>query len=298
MDQIKAGVIGAGVFASFHARKYSALAGVELVGIYDRRRERAERLADALAVSAFLDLDDLLAAVHVATVATSADSHAPLAERAVAAGRHVYVEKPLATTLAAAEALVAQAARRRLVLACGHQERVVFAAMGLMDAPETPLRIESIRRGTPNDRNRDVSCVLDLMIHDLDLALALGGEVLAVEARGGFDEVSAEVMFRSGMKVSLQASRIAAERARTMRLIYPSGSVAIDFLAPSFHSTAAFALDADFATTAQGRDPLGASVYAFLDTVRGVSARPVATGEEGLLALRLALEVERAAGLG
>ncbi len=298
MNEIRAGVIGAGVFGTFHARKYASLEGVALVGVFDPDQNRAAALAGDLGVQAFADLDDLLSAVHVVTVASPAHTHAHMAERAISANRHVYVEKPLAVTVSSGEALVDHAGRRRLILACGHQERVTFGAMGLIDTPEPPSRIQSVRRGPPSERSRDVSCVLDLMIHDLDLALILGGDdVLKVQAQGGADEVQAEIVFRSGLHAKLEASRIAQARDRTMRLTYGSGQVEIDFLAPAFRNTTAFRLNPDFASTAQGRDPLGVSVSSFLDTVRGRRDRPIATGQDGLRALQLALDVERAAGL-
>ncbi len=298
MNPLRAGVLGVGVFGALHARKYAALAGVELAGVFDPHPERARRLASDLGVQACEDVGALLAAAHVVTVASPAHTHAALAERALAAQVHAYVEKPLAASLAEGSRLVRHARDRRLVLACGHQERVVFAAMGLLDAPEIPLRIESVRRGTPNARNRDVSCVLDLMIHDLDLALAVCGEaVLSVQAEGQFDAVRADATFASGTRTVFEASRIAERRERTMRVVYPSGEVFVDFLAPSFRNTAAFTLNEAFAATPDGRDPLGASVGAFLAAVRGQATRPAVTGEEGLRALELALAVERAAGL-
>ena len=298
MTDLKAGVVGAGVFASFHARKYASLPDVALAGVYDLDAARARELAADLGVRAFDTLADLLDACHLVTVASPASTHAEVAERAVAFGRHVYVEKPLARTVADGEALISHAAQRGLMLACGHQERVVFAAMGLLDTPESPRRLESVRRGLPGPRSRDVSCVLDLMIHDLDLALQLGGEdVLSVTASGEFDEVRAEIVFRSGLHAALQASRVASARERTMHLEYPSGVVGVDFLAPSFANSAPFALDALFAASPEGHDPLGASVGGFVAAVQGRARRPVVTGEEGLAALALALRVEQAAGL-
>jgi len=295
---IRAGVIGAGVFGTFHARKYASLEGVDLAAVFDSDAERGAGLAGELGASAFTDLDAFLAAVDVVTIASPADSHAAMAHRVLAAGRHAYVEKPLATEYKAGEALVDLARARGLILACGHQERLVFAAMGLLQTPEAPLRLESVRRGTPNDRNRDVSCVLDLMIHDLDLGLTLAGDDGAweVSASGGFDEARTEVRFAGGLVGVFAASRIASARARTMRLVYPSGVVEIDFLKPAFDNRTAFALNETFAATPDGRDPLGASVSAFLAAVRGDADRPAVSGEEGLSALALALAVEHATG--
>ncbi len=298
MSQLKAGVVGAGVFAGFHARKYAASADVVLAGVYDPDLTRARALAAELDAPACDSLQALLDVCHVVTVASPGSTHAEVAERAIAEGRHLYVEKPLARTLQAGAAVVERAGQRRLVLACGHQERVIFAAMGLLGTPEPAMRLESVRRGLPGLRSRDVSCVLDLMIHDLDLALQLGGDdILSVTASGEFDQVRAEIVFRGGLHAVLEASRIATARERTMRLEYASGAVEVDFLAPAFRNAAAFSLNPDFAATPQGRDPLGACVDGFVQAALGRTERPVVTGEEGLAALALALRVERAAGL-
>ena len=298
MTELRAGVVGAGVFASFHARKYAAMDEVVLAGVYDPDAVQAQALASELGVRAFDSLPALFQACHLVSIASPASTHAATAQRAIASGVHLYVEKPLAVTLDTGEALVEHAGQRRLVLACGHQERVIFAAMGLLDTPETPRLLESVRRGVPGPRSRDVSCVLDLMIHDLDLALQLGGDdILSVTASGAFDQVRAEIVFRGGLHAVLEASRIATSRERTMHLQYSSGAVAVDFLAPAFVNSTAFALDPRFAQTPEGADPLGASIARFVATVQGSASRPVVTGEEGMAALALALRVERAAGL-
>ncbi len=299
---LKAGVIGAGAFGGHHARKYQAIEGIDLVGVFDPDQGRAQALAADLGVQAFAELKALIAAIDVATVASPASTHAQAALAALAAGKSVYVEKPLATGLADADRLIAMAARRDVVLACGHQERVVSRAMGLLDLPEKPLLLESIRFQPWGPRNTDVSCVLDLMIHDIDLALAMSGaEPLAVETearttKGPFiDDAAAEITLNDGATLKLAASRIAADRQRRMRIVFPSGEVRVDFVARTFVNTTPFALNADFAETPAGRDPLGASVGAFLAAVRGQAARPAVTGQEAARALDLALAVEMAA---
>jgi len=145
--------------------------------------------------------------------------------------------------------------------------------------------------------------VLDLMIHDIDLALCLSAaEPLTVEAgaritHGPFiDEATAEITMAAGASLKLCASRIAPERARRMRIVLPSGEIEVDFVARTFVNTTPFELNADFADTPAGRDPLGASVGAFLAAVRGEADRPAVTGEEAARALDLALAVEMAAG--
>jgi len=308
VERLKAGVAGAGVFGGYHANKYKQASGVDFVGIYDLDAARAEAAAAKFDVAAFSGegLDDFLSNIQVLTIATPAFAHAGIALKALAAGVHVYSEKPLATLGEDGQAMVDLAAKNGLVLACGHQERAQFEAMGLYAVPEKPLRLEAVRNGTASARNLDVSVVLDLMIHDLDLALTLAGvEAAALEAQAryrtdegykavGADEVAAEVDFDSGFKAVFKASRMAAERERTMRLVYPSGEVNIDLLNQTFDNRTPFALNPDYAQADIAKDPLGTSVFRFLDTVRGLRDKPLCSGEEALAALHLALAVDEA----
>jgi predicted dehydrogenase len=295
-------VVGAGVFGGYHAHKYATLADVELAAVFDPDMDRASALAGQLGVVATDDLEALISLCDVVSIASPAIFHAEQALAVLKAGCSVYVEKPLATSLEDADKLIA-AARGGPVLACGHLERVMFAAMGLLDVPEPPAALFAVRKGPWSPRNADVSCVLDLMIHDIDLALALNPvEPLAVEAEGRttigplLDEVRADVTLGDGSTLILEASRIADVRERRMRLVYASGEVEIDFLTGAFSNTTPFALDPGFAETPAGKDRLGASLRAFLAAVRGEADRPAVTGEEAARALDLALAVEQAAG--
>jgi len=301
---LKAGVAGAGVFGGYHARKYVEADGVELVGIYDRGTGRAETLAAQIAAPVFLEgqWDDFIRGLDVLTIAAPAVAHASLAVRALEAGVHVYVEKPIAASIQEAEAILAAAREADRVVACGHQERIVFQEMGLFSTAERPSRVEAVRKGPWTGRSDDVSVVLDLMIHDLDLALTLAGEQpSSVKATGRAvesalsDETQAEIGFPGGMVAAFVASRIAEGRERTMKLVYPSGEVEIDFMNRTFENSTPFALNEHFAETARGRDPLGASVSDFLAAVRNEIPRPAVTGEEAERALMLALAVDQAA---
>ncbi|MFN3514032.1 MAG: Gfo/Idh/MocA family protein [Phenylobacterium sp.] len=305
-ESLRGGVIGAGVFGGHHARKYAGAAGAVLSGVFDPHHpDRAAALAMPLGARAFATMDEFLEAVDVVTVASPATAHAEGAIAALKAGKPVYVEKPLAISLSDADAIMSEAARRKLVVACGHQERVVFQAMGLFDIPEQPLRLESVRHGAPSQRSLDVSVVLDLMIHDLDLALALSAAApLAVEAEGavdfsgGWDRARAEVTFDDGFTAVFDASRMAEDRRRSMRLVYPSGEVEIDFVSRAFRNTTGYPLNPDYADTPAVQDTLATSVEAFLAAVRGQAPRPIVTAEEAARALDLALAVERALEAG
>ncbi len=303
MSKLKAGVIGAGVFGAHHARKYEQDDRVELVGVYDLDSERTEALAETLGIRTFANMDDLLDLLDIVTIASPPMTHASAAAAALEYGKHVLIEKPIATSLMEAKLLVDLAADKKLVLACGHQERLVFEAMGLFDTPELPTRIESVREGPWTGRSADVSVTLDLMVHDLDLALQLmGRQPERVLAQGRHeksvtaDAIDARLAF-GGAEAVFVSSRVAPERRRFMRLVYPSGEVNVDFLARTFESTTDFSLNADFLQTRKGGDPLGANVAAFIDAVLLVKERPAVTGAEALEVLRLALAIDKAAGL-
>ena len=298
---LRGGVIGAGVFGGYHANQYARLPGVVLSAVLDTHPERAAGLAMPLGGRGFTDMAEFLDAVDVVTVASPASFHAEHALAALAAGRHVYIEKPIATSVADGEKVRATAAAKRLVVACGHQERVSFQAMGLLDIPEQPLLLEALRHGPPSDRSRDVSAILDLMVHDIDLALAIcAADPVTAEGEGRlsddgvWDVARAEVSFENGFTALFDVSRQAQARRRTMRIVYPSGEVELDFVARTLRNTTPFALNADYAATPAGQDPLGASVEGFLNAVRGFAQRPVVTAEEAIRALDLALAVEQA----
>lgn len=292
---LKAGVAGAGVFGGLHARKYAVLPSVELAAVFDIDAARAGALAAGLGARPFSELDAFMAAAEdLVTVASPAFTHYAVTSHALALGRHVYVEKPLATDLDDARLLVDTARAQKRVLAVGHQERVIFRAMGLLPAPERPLRLEAVRRGVRSDRNLDVSCALDLMIHDIDLAMALNpAPVEKAMARGTPDRGSGRVEFADGCIATFEASRVARQRERTMRVVFPSGELNIDFLTLEFSNTTPFDLNPQFAATPEGRDPLGSSVAEFVAAVRGEAAQPLAPAADTLRALDAALRIDR-----
>jgi len=298
---LRAGVLGAGVFGGYHAAKYAGRSDVSLTAVFDPHPDRAEALATRFGARAAPDMASLFSEIDILSITSPAHTHAAAALAALAAGKHVYVEKPVATSLEDADAIVAAGARRGVVVACGFLERAAFQAMNLFEIGEAPLRLEAVRRGPPSPRSLDVSVVMDLMIHDLDLALALSkAPALAVEARGAcianrsFDEAHAEVTFEDGFTARLTASRVAEGRERTMRLVFPSGEVSIDFLTHRFENTTTFPLNAAFEETPAGQDRLGASLAAFLAAVRGEAPAPLADAKDGARALDLALAVEQA----
>jgi predicted dehydrogenase len=303
MSKLRAGVVGAGAFGRIHARKYSEDARVQFIGVHDPDDERATDLANTHSATSFPTLDALLAAADIITIASPPSFHGAAALAALNAGKHLLIEKPLATDTETGAQLVRLAHEKKLVLACGHQERLVFDAMGLLSAPETPTRIESVREGPWTGRSADVSVTLDLMVHDLDLALQLlktKPQTISATAKTEHgrtaDQIEARLAFANAEAVFI-SSRIATKRRRFMRAAYPSGEVKLDFITREFSNTTSFALNPNFAESRTGSDPLGSNVAAFIDAVLGVAPRPVVNGEEALAVLELALDVDRASGL-
>ncbi|MEE9347704.1 MAG: Gfo/Idh/MocA family oxidoreductase, partial [Robiginitomaculum sp.] len=165
-QKLRAGIIGSGVFGGYHAGKYTASDLVTLTAIYDVNGAAADALAAKHGATGFDALGPFLDAVDIVTIASPAASHFSNASRALAAGKSVLIEKPISQTPGEAQILIKLARENGLTLAIGHQERLVFQAMGLYDLPERPTRIEASRMGAWNIRGSDVSVTMDLLIHD------------------------------------------------------------------------------------------------------------------------------------
>jgi predicted dehydrogenase len=232
---IRIGIAGAGHFGRYHALKVAASDRARLVGIYDIDTERAKTIGWE-AGAPDMDFAGLLAACDALIVAAPAEAHHELAAAALRAGRHVLVEKPIAATLAQADELAALAAERGLVLQVGHQERF-SAAFGALDGRlGPPLYIEATRIAPFKLRGTDVSVILDLMIHDLDMILALvGSPIHSVDAVGAavssehVDIANARIHFATGAVATITASRVAARTERRMRVFARDGYMAADF---------------------------------------------------------------------
>ena len=299
MENLKTGLIGAGVFGGYHAGKIAASNRTDFVGLFDPDQARCADLANKHDVTAFASQDELFAAVDAVIVACPATYHEAVVRSALNAGCHVMVEKPLALTGHAADALAALADEKDRVLQVGHQERFVLDAMGLFDIPETPTRIEAWRMGppAPDGRAGDVSVIWDLMTHDLDMVGKLMGPALSVEATGQsahtdhIDESTARLGFAIG-QAEVTASRCHSERDRRMVLTYPSGTIAINFLTRVIENSTPFDVKVDVSDTLP--DPLGAADDAFFAAALGERACAI-PGREAALAVHMAEQAELSA---
>jgi predicted dehydrogenase len=234
---LRVGVVGAGHFGRFHALKVAAGKRSELTGIADIDPARAATLARE-AGGAAKSWPDLLAESEAVVIATPAETHHALAAEALRAGKHVLVEKPIAANLEQAEALDALAAERGLVLQVGHLLRYSAEHEAISTRMRRPLYIDCVRIAPFKPRGTDVSVILDLMIHDLDLVLALvDSPIESVDAVGApvaspyEDIANARVRFVNGCVATITASRISLKTERKMRLFSQEGYMSVDFAA-------------------------------------------------------------------
>jgi len=290
---LKTGIAGAGVFGALHAAKHAGSAAADLIAVYDPDVARAGRLAESAAAATALSFDMLLDQVEAVVIASPAPTHYELARAAMQRGRHVYVEKPLALSLAEADDLVRLADAAGVTLQVGHQERFVLAALGLPRATP-PRRLEFTRCGPATGRGEDVSVVFDLMIHDLDLArLFFAGAPVAAEACGSGDETVATIAFEGLATATFIASRRARARRRRMVVTYDDGVIDIDFVTRAIVNTTPHAFPAGSMDAQAFLDPLGASAEAFIAAAQGRAPAQV-DGRAGRGAIDLAERVEAA----
>ena len=301
-DVVRAGVVGVGALGRHHARVWAATPGATLAGVYDTDAGRAAAVAEQHGCRAHPDLASLLAATDAVSVAVPTVFHHELACQALEAGRDVLVEKPITATLAEADDLVARAKARGAVLQVGHIERFNPATAALLTAGRGARFVEVHRLGSFSPRSLDVDVVLDLMVHDLDIVLALdGSDPVQIEAVGvpvltpRVDIANARLRFASGLIANLTASRVSLEKVRKFRVFAPRTYVSADFTA---REAQIYRLETGggaprIATTRQGapdQEPLRLQIEAFASAVRARS-EPVVSGEDGRRALALALAI-------
>ncbi|MCG3119566.1 MAG: Myo-inositol 2-dehydrogenase [bacterium] len=237
MQSISVGVAGVGRLGHLHARLYREVEGANLVGVYDTDSARAQALAQELGVRRFESFTDLLTATDAVNIVVPTSAHFELAGQALAANKHVFIEKPITSTVDEASALIALAAQQQRVLQVGHIERFNGALRALDDFALSPRFIESHRLASFDPRGTDVAVVLDLMIHDIDIILTLVKSPLTrIDANGVAvvsdepDIANARLQFANGCVVNVTASRISQHKMRKMRIFQRDAYVSIDFL--------------------------------------------------------------------
>ncbi len=235
-EPLRIGLAGAGHFGRYHALKLAASPRAVLAGLHDIDPVRAVAVSRESGAPA-MSLPELLGACDAVVVAAPAEAHWQLATAALMAGRHVLVEKPMAATLEQADQMARLAAERRLVLQVGHLVRYSAEYAAIAGRMGKPLYVEATRIAPFRPRGTDVSVILDLMIHDLDLVLALvDSPIASVDAVGApiagphEDIANARVRFANGCVATITASRISLKTERKMRLFGRSGYLSVNFV--------------------------------------------------------------------
>jgi predicted dehydrogenase len=306
---LRLGILGVGHFGRFHALKAAANPAIQLIGLHDASFDRAAQIAGEVGAPA-LSPEAVIAAAAAVIVAAPTRFHYGLAEQALAAGRHVFIEKPIAASLDQADRLIALAARQGRVLQVGHIERFSAAFRTVMATPSggKALSFDAVRAAPFRPRSLDVSVVLDLMIHDLDLVMELaGGEPEAVEAVGAAiasdhpDFAVARLRFPGGRAASITASRVSLAMERRLRVLGTEGEMAVDFLTRSLAVLRRGGAEAVETMPGHGvdrgtwtdHDSLEAEQGAFVAACQG-RGPVVVDGAAGRRALKWALAIEEA----
>ena len=316
---LRIGVIGAGSLGFHHVRILRDMESVTLAGFVEVADERADHVTAELGVRRHATIESLLDEVDAVTVVVPTPAHFRVASAALEAGKHVFIEKPIAATLAEADELLEIARQNGCIVQIGHVERFNRAVRAALPYVSRPRFIESERLALFSLRGSDVAVVLDLMIHDIDLVLTLVGDTAEEIAAVGvpvltpmLDIANARVTFSSGAVANITSSRISRDRVRKIRIFQESGYISLDLAAgtgdffrlkqkmdPAHPPTGPISIT-DFvdriSLTAPEGEPLRLEFDSFVNAIRG-DGRVVVTGEDGrgalAVALRIVAEIER-----
>jgi predicted dehydrogenase len=309
---VRVGVWGVGTWGEKHARVYAASPAADLVGVFDVDAERAAEVARAHGTQAFPSVEALLASCEAVSIAVPTTEHGAALERAAAAGRHALVEKPMASSLAEADAMMAAARRAGTTLQVGQVERFNPALRAVRSRIHDVKFIEAHRLALFQPRSLDIDVVFDLMIHDLDIVLdVVGADPTAVSAVGvavlssNEDIANARLEFPDGCVANLTASRVSQERLRRIRFFQDDAYVSVDLYAkrcdllrldPSLREAVivhplqrAAAIQREQVTVLDA-EPLALELEAFLGSLRG-GGEGAAPAEAGRAALAIAEQV-------
>jgi len=234
---LKIGLFGVGHLGEIHLKCIQKMANLQLIGFYDPDPTRSAHIAATYDIPAFPTAESLLAAADIIDIVSPTTTHYELALLALQKDKHIFIEKPLTNTLSEAKALLDIAEKKSVKIQIGHVERFNPAFLTLSDTLLSPMFIEGHRLASFNPRGTDVSVILDLMIHDIDLVLSLvDAPVKAISASGVAvvsdtpDIANARIEFENGCVANLTASRISLKKMRKLRLFQKDAYISLDFL--------------------------------------------------------------------
>jgi len=307
MKKLRLGVVGVGYLGRFHAEKYAKMPEVDLVGVVDTDPKRAGEIADRFSTQGYVDYRDLAGRVDAVSVVVPTPDHFAVSRYFLNHDVDVLIEKPMTATLEQADALIRLAEGRGLLIQVGHLERFNPAVLALKGKGllKKPMFIESHRLSIYQERGTDVSVVLDLMIHDIDIILNfVQSEVKQIRAAGipvvskHVDIANARIEFESGCVANVTASRISMRKERKIRLFQRDAYISVDFagheitlVTPDGSKTGGIIPGMDIRRLCfTPGDALADELIAFVRSVRNRQA-PEVTGQMGRDALKIALSI-------
>lgn len=302
MDKVRIGIIGVGYLGTQHARILSYLEEAELKGVADVDFKKAVEIGNRHGVEYFENFEDMLDEIDAAIVATPTSEHFSISMRLLNKGKSVLVEKPITETVEQAEQLVAKARKSRAILQVGHLERFNPAVEAIENVISEPKFIEVQRLGSFSARSLDIDVVLDLMIHDLDIILALiKDEVKVIRSSGihvlseKIDIANARLEFKSGCVATLTASRVHQGKVRKLRIFEPTSCYTVDYINQEVKIFPLNGKQTEIKSLKiEKEEPLKKELKNFFQCIRDGKTNKV-SGEEALRALRLAYSVLREA---
>ncbi len=234
---LRIGIFGTGHLGKFHLNNWREVEGATLIGFFDPAEETAQEVSSTYGIKRFDTEDELIDACDAIDVVTPTQFHFHICEKAVRKGKHVFVEKPMANTMDEAQQLVKLVQESNIKFQVGHVERFNPAFLAIRDVPLNPMFIEVHRLAQFNPRGTEVSVILDLMIHDIDIVLSIvKSEVKNISASGVAvmtetpDIANVRIEFNNGCVANLTSSRISMKKMRKMRLFQKDAYIAVDFL--------------------------------------------------------------------
>lgn len=318
-QQLKVAVIGVGHLGKHHVEHFYSLKNIVLAGVYDIDKARAEKISDKYDITCFSTIDELLKSVDAVSIVTPTEEHKKVAIRCIKNKKHVFIEKPITSTVADADQLINLAEKNKTIIQIGHIERLNPAILPLKEYSINPRFIEVQRLAPYMERGSDVPVVLDLMIHDIDLILTfISSPIKDIKATGisimtkSIDIANARITFKNGAVANLTSSRVAKDRVRKMKIFQQDLYITVDLLmsltevyraVDNNKNNSKTIMSAPLESNGRNRqilyekpsiikqDALKMELTNFVNSIKGVE-KPIVDGKAGRNALELAIKIQ------
>ena len=318
-QQLKVAVIGVGHLGKHHVEHFYSLKNIVLAGVYDIDKARAEKISDKYDITCFSTIDELLKSVDAVSIVTPTAEHKKVAIRCIKNKKHVFIEKPITSTVADADQLINLAEKNKTIIQIGHIERLNPAILPLKEYSINPRFIEVQRLAPYMERGSDVPVVLDLMIHDIDLILTfISSPIKDIKATGisimtkSIDIANARIAFKNGAVANLTSSRVAKDRVRKMKIFQQDLYITVDLLmsltevyraVDNNKNNSKTIMSAPLESNGRNRqilyekpsiikqDALKMELTNFVNSIKGLE-KPIVDGKAGRNALDLAIKIQ------